>query len=261
MSVRFSATEVQAEQTPKTIIASMSPYTVLGTDEVLAIDTAAGAIELLLPSAAATPFGKRLLILDHTGNFGRDGCTLTPNGSDKIGGVSSRVMTIPGEVAQLLCNGVNGWANTDGQSAIDVLAGQVTAQENFLAAVVITAAGGTGGSTAGTISVQVTDRTGTPIGRLVHLRLDISDTQYAGSLDPATTCQFGAASTGTILVGTGAASAIVQTDATGLYEGALSNAADETNYISASKSDGGDPSSSSGILIVDHVPASATWSA
>jgi len=130
-----------------------------------------------------------------------------------------------------------------------------------LVQVVITATGGTGGSTAGTISVQVNDLAGNAIGRAVQLRLDISDTDLAGDLDAAGTCQFGAASTGTLVVGSGAASAIVTTDATGLYEGALSNAADETNYFSASTTRGGFASAAAGCVVVDCQSDSATWSA
>jgi len=130
-----------------------------------------------------------------------------------------------------------------------------------LVQVVITATGGSGGATAGTISVQVNDLAGNAIGRAVQLRLDISDTDLAGDLDAAGTCQFGAASTGTLVVGSGAASAIVTTDATGLYEGALSNAADETNYFSASTTRGGFASAAAGCVVVDCQSDSATWSA
>ena len=130
-----------------------------------------------------------------------------------------------------------------------------------LVQVVITATGGTGGSTAGTISVQVNDLAGNAISRAVNIRLDISDTEGAGSLDAATTCQFGAASTGTLVIGNGAAAAIVTTDATGLYEGALSNAADETNYFSASSTPGGAAALANGCDVVECAIESATWSA
>ena len=109
--------------------------------------------------------------------------------------------------------------------------------------------------------MQVNDLAGNAISRAVNIRLDISDTEGAGSLDAATTCQFGAASTGTLVIGNGAAAAIVTTDATGLYEGALSNAADETNYFSASSTPGGAAALANGCDVVECAIESATWSA
>lgn len=140
-------------------------------------------------------------------------------------------------------------------------AAEVQAVDDKLVQVVITAVGGTSGATAGTISVQVNDLNGVAIARAVNLKLDISDTEGAGSLDAAGTCQFDAATTGTLVVGSGAAAAIVTTDATGLYEGALSNAADETNYFSASSTDGGAAALANGCVVSGCATASATWSA
>ena len=130
-----------------------------------------------------------------------------------------------------------------------------------LVQVVITATGGTGGATAGTISVQVNDLGGTALTRAVTLRLDASDTQYLGDLDAAATAQFGAASTGTLVGGSGQNWAVVTTDATGLYEGALSNAADETNWFSATTHSGGTATNANGCVVVQCVPNDATWSA
>lgn len=130
-----------------------------------------------------------------------------------------------------------------------------------LVQVVITAVGGTGGATAGTISVQVNDLAGNAIGRAVQLRLDISDTDMAGPLDAAANCQFGGATTGTLVVGSGAAAAIVTTDATGLYEGATSNANDETCYFSATHAAGGYANAAAGCVVVECQTDSATWSA
>lgn len=130
-----------------------------------------------------------------------------------------------------------------------------------LVRVAITAVGGSGGATAGTISVQVSDIAGTAIARAVNIKLLISDTDGAGSLDAAANCQFGAATTGTLVIGSGAAAAIVTTDATGLYEGALANAVDETCYFSADSTDGGAASNAAGCVVAECVTASATWAA
>jgi len=126
--------------------------------------------------------------------------------------------------------------------------------------VVLTAVGGAGGATAGTISAQVNDLDGNPVTRAVTLRLDISDTEGAGQIDPATTCQFGSATVGTLNAGSGGPAASVTTNAAGLYEGALANSADETNYFSASSPDGGAALANS-CAVVGCATASAAWAA
>jgi hypothetical protein len=137
----------------------------------------------------------------------------------------------------------------------------VAAANDKLVRVVITATGGSGGATAGTISVQVSDLQGNAITRAVNLRLDASDTDMAGPLDAATNAQFAAATTGTLVVGSGAAAAIVTTDATGLYEGGLDDAVDETVYFSATTAPGGFASNAAGCVVAECVTDSATWSA
>lgn len=127
--------------------------------------------------------------------------------------------------------------------------------------VTITATGGTGGATAGTISVQVSDLDGNAITRAVNIALDSSLTQYAGPLAATGTAYFGAATTGTLVLGSGALTALVTTDATGLYEGALADAADETAYFSARTAPGGFASNAAGCIVVQCVPDSATWAA
>jgi hypothetical protein len=127
--------------------------------------------------------------------------------------------------------------------------------------VVITAVGGAAASPDGTISVQVNDLSGTAITRAVTLRLYISDTTLYGTMDPATTCQFAAATTGTLVNGSGTSAAIVTTDTAGLYEGATANAADETNYFSAATADGGSAAAANSCLVAQCAVASATWSA
>jgi hypothetical protein len=130
-----------------------------------------------------------------------------------------------------------------------------------LVQVVITATGGAGGATAGALDVQVNDLNGTAITRAVQLRLDISDTDLAGTLDAATNCQFGAASTGTNVSAAGANAIIVTTDATGHYVSVTDNAVDETCYFSASTTDGGFASAAAGCVVVDCQSDDATWAA
>ena len=131
-----------------------------------------------------------------------------------------------------------------------------------LVRVVITAVGGSAGATAGTLSVQVSDLNGVAIARAVRLRLDIADTDGAGALDAATNAQFNVATTGSYIVGgAGGAAAIVLTDATGLFESSLENAADETVYFSATTADGGFVSNAASCVVVECASASATWAA
>ena len=130
-----------------------------------------------------------------------------------------------------------------------------------LVQVVITAVGGTGGATAGTLDVQVNDLNGTPVTRAVTLFLDSSLTQYAGPHTASGTGFFGAASTGTLVAGTGTLAAIITTDATGHYVSVTDNAADETCWFSARTAEGGHVDAAAGCLVVDCVPNDATWTA
>ena len=125
--------------------------------------------------------------------------------------------------------------------------------------VVITAVGGTGGAPAGTFSAQVNDLGGNAISRAVTLRFLISDTNLFGSADPATTCQFDTATTGTMVIGTGTAEIVATTGATGLFECSTTNAADETNYFSAATANGGTAAVANSCLVTQCQVASATW--
>jgi len=125
--------------------------------------------------------------------------------------------------------------------------------------VVITATGGSGGATAGTISVQVNTLDGNPVAHAVDLELNSSLAQYAGTNAATGTAFFGAASTGTLNAGTGTLYAHVTTNAAGLYEGALADAADETAYFSAQTASGGVTALANGCVVVGVVPDSATW--
>lgn len=145
----------------------------------------------------------------------------------------------------------------DGDFADDALA--------FLAGklvqVVITASGGAAGATAGLISVQVNDLAGNPITRAVTLALDSSLTELAGPLAGTGTAFFAAATTGTLVLGSGALTALITTNAAGLYEGALADAADETSYFSARTAPGGAASLAAGCVVAGCVPDDATWAA
>ncbi len=261
-----------------------SPYTVLATDTVIDVDTSSGAVTVNLPAVAIANKGRNITVRDINGNAGTNNITIARNGTDEIDNAAAdKTVAVDNAVNDLSSDGVDGWisdsaeaaagtahAASDGTSHANVVLNDTHRAsdgidhsyiQNNLVQVVITAVGGVSGATAGTISVQVNDLAGNPITRAVNIRLDISDTNMAGLLDAAGTCQFGAASTGTLIVGSGAAAAIVTTDATGLYEGALSNAADETNYFSASSTPGGAAAVANSCVVTQCAVANATWSA
>ena len=127
--------------------------------------------------------------------------------------------------------------------------------------VVITATGGVGGATAGTLSVQVNDLDGNAVSHAVDIELNASATQYAGPNDATGTGFFGTATTGTLNTATGALWAHVTTDAAGLYESAIDNANDTTLWYSARTATGGHTATANGAVVVAVVPDDATWSA
>jgi hypothetical protein len=147
-----------------------------------------------------------------------------------------------------------------GTGNINLLGGGALLHPDFVR-VTIVATGGIGGATAGTISVQVSDLAGTAINRAVKLRLDSSLTQFGGGLAATGTAFFGAATAGVINHGTGTLYAIVTTDATGLYTGALADNADETAWFSATHAVGGFANAAEGCVVVECVPNDATWAA
>jgi hypothetical protein len=128
-----------------------------------------------------------------------------------------------------------------------------------LVEVVIVATGGTGGVAAGTLSVQVNDLKGNPIGRAVNIQMNSSLTQFAGPLAASGTAFFGAATTGTLVLGDGTLEALITTDTTGLYESALADAADETAYFSACTAPGGAATLPGGCVVAGCIPDDATW--
>ena len=130
-----------------------------------------------------------------------------------------------------------------------------------LADVVITFPDATGGGTTSAGTVQVNDVNGAAVARAVVLRLDVSDTQFAGPGDPAGTAAMDTATTGSILAGAASASLVIKTDATGAFAATLTNAVDEEVHISARTADGGVDALGAGILVRAVVPDSVTYSA
>lgn len=173
------------------------------------------------------------------------------NGSLYLGAANTAVISI-GNVTD------NPLFNILGSGDVSMLGGG-DLRYGRLVQVVITAVGGTGGATAGTLDVQVNDLNGTAITRAVTLFMESSQTQYAGPFAATGTAFFGAASVGTLVAGTGTLAAIITTNATGHYVSVTDNAADETCWFSARTADGGHVDAAAGCVVVDCVPNDATW--
>jgi len=71
----------------RTVVA-VTPYPVVGDDNILAVDTSALAITINLPSAAANP-GRRLIIKDETGDAATRNITIMPDAGDTFDGAAS----------------------------------------------------------------------------------------------------------------------------------------------------------------------------
>lgn len=228
-----------------------SPYTVLATDVVLSVLSTTGVVETLLPVGIN---GKTFIIMDSDGDAGTNTITITPNGAETIEGAASLTLTHDSDSVKLVYD----LTDTDWKVLTRVNNMPIS---DKLVEVVITAVGGVGGATAGTISVQVNDLDGNAVTRVVNIVLDSSLTQFAGPLVASGTAFFGAATTGATVFGGGALTALVTTDATGLYEGALADAADETAWFSARTAPGGSTALTGGCSVTGCIPDDAAWSA
>lgn len=179
--------------------------------------------------------------------------------SDTAGGVSLTAGTVPIVIGKVLnvatvANGGAAW--------IDLAAGQPSAQTPAVDSTVvatITAAGGSGGATAGTFSIASTlGDEATAVSAAVQMLIVVSDAQYAGLADVNANVTFNTASTGT-LVASGSGWALIETDATGAFACATANSADETVYFSATTPQGFSDPTDHALIISGSV--SATWAA
>lgn len=92
---------------------SMSPYTVLTTDRVIAVDTSLGPVELVLYSAADNE-GVALKVFDEGGNAGTNNITLTPDGVETIDGAASRLVTADYGCVEVFADGTSNWVSDRG---------------------------------------------------------------------------------------------------------------------------------------------------
>ena len=101
------------------------------------VDTSSNAITANLPAGSA---GAIVAFSDYARNFGTNALTITPNGSEKIGGQSANVnLTTNGEALTLVyVDSTKGWINVQfaddtraGQSFIAATGGTITCSGNF----------------------------------------------------------------------------------------------------------------------------------
>lgn len=123
----------------------------------------------------------------------------------------------------------------------------------------ITATGGSGGATAGTLDLDIVRGEGSALARVVQVKVVCSSTQYGGSITLNTNVTFSAATLGT-LVASGSGWALVETDANGNFACALANSSDETVYFSVENA-GGVSVLANGSMVAGSVVDPATWAA
>lgn len=132
-------------------------------------------------------------------------------------------------------------------------------ENQFVEVHAITAAGGAGGATAGTLDVDVRRYGGEAVDAAVTLLIVATNAAYAGPWDQNSNVTFNTASTGT-LVASGSGWALIQTDATGNFACATANSNDETVYFAGCTAVGVD-TLANGAIVVRSVSDDAVWAA
>lgn len=122
----------------------------------------------------------------------------------------------------------------------------------------VVATGGTGGATAGTLTVDCTQVDDRVLDAATTIKILVTNTRYAGERAVNANVTFGVPTKGTKLAD-GAGYCIALTDADGEFDCPLSNSTDETVYVSVCTADGGSSGSISQVVYSDS--DSATWSA
>lgn len=122
----------------------------------------------------------------------------------------------------------------------------------------VAATGGTGGATAGTLTVDCYQADDQVLSAATTIKIIVSSTQYAGSENKSSNVTFSSATKGSILA-SGSGYCIAMTDADGEFDCTISDSTDETVYVSVCTADGG--SSGAISLVVSSNSDSATWSA
>jgi hypothetical protein len=99
------------------------------------------------------------------------------------------------------------------------------------------------------IAGQVYDSSGVPLPGVRKIELIAYDTSRAGDLDLALNAQFTAVNTGTAIAGTGTNRIVLDTDASGVFDVDILDAAAETVYLTAVNARGPVPIANAQVLV------------
>lgn len=91
------------------VIIKTSAYTVVSGDfgKLIAANPTGGAFAITLPSAATIGDGSALLAIEHSGTTNTNSVTITPDGSETIGGLSEYVLTGIGHTIMIASDGAD----------------------------------------------------------------------------------------------------------------------------------------------------------
>ena len=145
------------------------------------------------------------------------------------------------------------------EPAAGVLAVETRIQWNAIPGCTITAPNATGGATTTTLTVTLTQLGGGALTSARQVLINCNTTQY-NPKSSLGSCTFGSATSGSI-VASGAGWALIETTAAGAFSCTLTNASDETVYISAAHPSAGVSSAAKGVLGIISPVTTTTWSA
>jgi len=129
--------------------------------------------------------------------------------------------------------------------------------------VVVTGAVSAGAAATLVISLQANDLSATAIAHEIELLLitsagGVGTFQYAGPVSLSGNVAYSAATTGSI-INSGTGWALVKTSATGAFGCTLTNAVDETAYVSAATPSGGVDALAQRALVAGCTPGTVQW--
>jgi hypothetical protein len=127
--------------------------------------------------------------------------------------------------------------------------------------VTITGVDATGGSTTATIEVNAKDHQNKDLDREHQIMLRWMNAQYDPAAENANATLSKVAAEAGSIIATAAGWALVETDATGKFEGTLTNASDETVFVSANTAQSGVSDTAKGAVVIASESETVVWSA
>jgi hypothetical protein len=112
VSPGLSTLDVQGSIRFKRTVVSSTPYTVLATDNIVAVTGPASARVLNLPAASTIPAGQCYIFSDESGNAATNNITITRNGTDTIEGLTTKVINQNYGATRLYSDGSTKWFST-----------------------------------------------------------------------------------------------------------------------------------------------------